>query len=210
MIFHDILFLMYRSRSFVFVLLLILFSVTAWVQEMQTGSSTVFITTRPLGAVLLVNGERVAGESPILLRDLPSGSYEITMLKPNRPPLTVRAEVPPGEVLSFSYTLPANRFVPAPYETAITLNGQAVPTGEKGISIPEGSYSFSWDDGTLDIRPVYPLEGTIRALDILTPLGADSFGRADGGGAGTESGAIFLRLSLLYGARRRGRGDGYS
>jgi Tetratricopeptide repeat/PEGA domain len=168
-IFHDILFLMHRRRSSRIILLLVLLSAAGWAQPSPAGVSTVFITTRPMGAVLLVNGERVAGESPILLRDLPSGSYELTILKTNRPPMTVRAEVPAGEVLSFSYTLPADRFVPAPYETSITLNGQAVTSGEKGISLPEGSYSFSWDDGTLDIRPAYPFEGTIRTLDILTP-----------------------------------------
>ena len=169
MIFHDILFHMHRRGAFPLILLLVFLSLAGWAQLPPAGSSTVFITTRPIGAALLVNGERVAGETPILLRDLPSGSYELTMLKADRPPLTARAEVPAGEVLSFSYTLPADRFVPAPYETAITLNGQAVTAGDKGVSLPEGSYSFSWDDGTLDIQPVYPLEGSIRALDILTP-----------------------------------------
>ena len=127
------------------------------------------ITTDPIGARLTLNESEIPGRTPLVLRDLPAGSYRLQLTAAGHPPLTTTIEIATTTHEALRYRLPRNRFVPAPYETSLSLDNQALAPGEKGISLPEGSYRFVWNDETLAITPIYPREGLLRALDILAP-----------------------------------------
>ena len=117
------------------------------------------VRTRPEGASVLVDG-RLRGQSPLLLRDLPSGTHDVVLkygTQQIREPMTVLA----GTTVQLSATFesaPAARpggwlAVSSPIELTVFENGRAIgKTGSGPIGLPVGRHSIAVANDTLGFR----------------------------------------------------------
>lgn len=132
-------------------------------------NEALFISSRPLGAAVFLNGRALAEKTPLLIRDLAPGAYRIDLIKEGF--LTTRAELDflGQKATAVSYRLTRDGIALDPEVDSLTLRGTPIPGAEEGILLQPGAYTMAYDDETLNIEPIYPRNGTIQALDILAP-----------------------------------------
>lgn len=154
------------SISLTLLLLILAFGAQALVAQ---EADALFISSRPLGAAVFVNGTAVEGTTPVLLRDLKPGNYRIDLIKEDYLSTRAELEFEGGQPAAVNYRLNRDGIALDPEADSVSLNGVPVPGGESAILVDPGSYSLEYNDETLAITPVYPQNGLIQALDILAP-----------------------------------------
>jgi len=139
-------------------------------QERDT-QAILFLTTNPINADVLLDGEPLVEQTPLLLRDLDSGSHELEIRKPGYSTELREVDLIAGEIRNLEIDLASLSFAPVlPEEETVMIDGQREEAGETLYQFPEGSYSFGREGGSLQIEPLFPQDGWIRGLNLAIPL----------------------------------------
>jgi len=160
-------------RSKIFDLGCIIFSITtiAYSQQIEIPNGTFFLTTSPINADVLLDGEPLEEQTPLLLRDLEPGSHELEIRKQGYRTELVEIELGPEEIQSLEIDLASLSFAPVlPEEETVIIRGEQQEAGDTVYQLPEGSYSFRREEGNLQIEPVFPQDRWIGGLNLAIPL----------------------------------------
>jgi tetratricopeptide (TPR) repeat protein len=133
--------------------------------------ATLFLTSSPINAQVLHNGEPLVAQTPLLLRDLPPGKHTFELRKEGYPARKVRLELAAGEVKSQVVDLAGGTFQPAFLnETEVLLAGKPEKAAGVIFQLPEGDYRIRRAGDNLIVEPRYRLQGAITGLNIGIPL----------------------------------------
>lgn len=136
-----------------------------------SGQSALFVNSAPIRAEVTVNGT-VYGTTPLLVRDLDPGTYEITVVKPRHTSATTRIQLGADEVRAAEVRLEPDVFVATFSADEVVLEGQSYDQQESTFEFTSGTYGLSADGRSLMLDPVYPNESALRAMRIATIAGA--------------------------------------
>lgn len=154
-----------RARTVALACLVILSTPVAVVAQ-----SVLFIDSSPIRAEATINGVSY-GTTPLLVRDLPAGVYEITLFKPGHRPATERIELGASETAAIVLNPQPDLFVGAFSARETIVDGTAYPRQEAVFTLPAGTYELSGDRDRMRLTPLYPDEGALRAARIVTLVG---------------------------------------
>lgn len=161
---------MKKHRLFLTLLSCLLGSAMA-LRAQDATPPVVFLSSSPINAKVLDNGQPLSQETPMLLRDLAPGKHVFEVRKEEYPTRTVQVVLAPGEVKIVNVDLGAGTFQPAFLnERELVLAGEQEPSAGRIFQLPEGSYRFRRSKGTLRVDPVYPHQGLITGLGVALPL----------------------------------------
>ena len=161
---------MQRITGFVLLSLLLLFSQDTVAAETNK-LPILFLTTNPINADVLLDGEPLSEPTPLLLRDLEPGSHELEIRKAGYRIERREVDLSVGEIQTLEIELASLSFNPVlPEEETVVIGGQEQAAGDTVYQLPEGSYSFNREGGSLQIEPVFPQDGWIRGLNLAVPL----------------------------------------
>jgi len=133
--------------------------------------SVLFLSSSPINAQVIHNGEPLAGETPLLLRDLAPGKHTFELRKQGYPARRVTLELAAGEVKTQILDLTGGTFQPAFLnETELVLAGKPEKTVGVLFQLPEGDYRVRRKGEGLVVEPRYRYQGAITGLNISLPL----------------------------------------
>ena len=156
-----------RIPRFPLLTLLCFFALQATSIEAQ-GLSYLFLSTNPINADVLLNGEPLDEKTPLLLRDLAAGKHSLEIRKPGYTTERREIELTSGDIETVDIELASLYFSPLlPEEERVTIHGVEEEGGEILYQLPQGSYSFKRDEEGLHIDPVFPQDGWIRGLNLV-------------------------------------------
>lgn len=160
-----------RSKLFSVSCIFAIIATVAHSQQNEIPNSTVFLTTRPINADVLLDGEPLEEQTPLLLRELDPGSHEFEIRKQGYRTELRDIQIAAGEIRSLEIDLASLSFAPVlPEEETIIIRGEEEEAGDTVYQLPEGSYSFSREGGSLQIEPVFPQDSWIGGLNLAIPL----------------------------------------
>ncbi|MFP4113133.1 MAG: PEGA domain-containing protein [Spirochaetota bacterium] len=132
--------------------------------------TALFVSSAPIEAEVTVNGT-ARGATPLLLRDLEPGTYEVTVVKPGHVPATERVELGENETRAVELRPEPSAFVGA-FSADETIVGERSYSRQQAVlELPAGTYELSSRGRTLSLQPVYPNEGALSAARIVTIAG---------------------------------------
>lgn len=138
-----------------------------WLVGGASAEQILYINTAPIRAEVTVNGS-ARGTTPLVLRDLPPGEYEITAAKPGHRSGSVRIELEENEVESVGFDLEPAAFVASFSAAETIIDGQTLSRQESTLVLPSGTYELATVESSLRITPVYPNESALVAARIIT------------------------------------------
>jgi tetratricopeptide (TPR) repeat protein len=137
----------------------------------QPAPAALFLSSSPINAQVLHNGEPLAVETPLLLRDLAPGKHTFELRKQGYPARRVSVELAAGEVRARVLDLTGGIFQPAFLnETGLVLAGKPEKAGAVLFQLPEGDYRVRRKGDSLVVEPRYRFQGAINGLNISLPL----------------------------------------
>ena len=140
-------------------------------QGKESSRALLFLTTSPLNADVLLDGRPLAEPTPLLLRELDPGSHDLEIRKTGYRTERRELELVAGEIQTLEIDLASLSFSPVlPEEQSVVIGGRKQEAGDTVYHLPEGSYSFNRENGSLQIQPVFPQDGWIRGLNLAIPL----------------------------------------
>lgn len=155
---------MRHLRLIPFIALALLVSTAA------SAASTLFVTSAPIGAEVTINGTAY-GTTPLLVRDLEPGTYEVSVIKPGHAPATERLELAEDEVGAVELRPEPDLFVGAFSADETIVDGTVYDRQESTLVLPSGTYELEAEGRRLRLTPVYPNEGALAAARIATIAG---------------------------------------
>jgi len=159
-----------RIPRFPLLTLLCFFALQATSVEAQE-LAYLFVSTNPINADVLLDGEPLQEKTPLLLRDLAAGKHSLEIRKQGYMTERREIELRSGDIETFDIELASLYFSPLlPEEEGLTIYGAEEEGGETLYQLPQGSYSFKRDEEGLHIDPVFPQDGWIRGLNLAAPL----------------------------------------
>jgi tetratricopeptide (TPR) repeat protein len=162
-----------RSQLFRASCVFLIIATIAHSQRTEVHSGTFFLSTVPINADVLLDGEPLADQTPLLLRALEPGIHELEIRKEGYRTELREIELAAGEIRSLEIDLSSLFFDPVlPEEQTVVIRGEEQEAGDTVYRFPEGSYSFDREGGSLHIEPVFPQERWIRGLNLAIPLSA--------------------------------------
>jgi hypothetical protein len=160
-----------RSKLFGLGFTFFIIATTAHSQQIELPDIAFFLTTSPINADVLLDGKPLEEQTPLLLRQLGPGRHELEIRKQGYRTELREIELEPGEILSLEIDLASLSFRPVlPEEETVTIRGEEEEAGDTVYRLPEGSYSFNREGGSLHIEPVFPQDSWIRGLNLAIPL----------------------------------------
>ncbi|MFW5789341.1 MAG: PEGA domain-containing protein [Spirochaetota bacterium] len=132
--------------------------------------ATLFVNSAPIRAEVTINGSSY-GVTPLLVRDLASGTYEIQVIKPGYEPATERVELEDGDVRAVELRPTADLFVGAFSADETVVEDRVYPRQSATVVLPSGVYELASDGRRLRLNPVYPNEGALAAARLATIAG---------------------------------------
>jgi tetratricopeptide (TPR) repeat protein len=136
--------------------------------EADTDVGGLFIVTEPFGARVKLNGiER--GTSPLVLTGLEPGNYSLEIERIGYHPVGMEITFDPKRNKVVDFELARSYvFTGFPEEERVALEDERFE--EKFFALPPGKYGFDRKGGTLSVRPQYPGQRVIDALNLVIPI----------------------------------------
>ncbi len=129
--------------------------------------ATLFVTSAPIRAEVMINGTAY-GPTPLLVRDIAAGPYEVTVIKPGYRPASEQVEIVGQGVHAVRLRPQPDLFVGS-FSAEQTIIGSRVYSRQESVfELPSGTYEITADENSLRLSPVYPREGTLRAARLTT------------------------------------------
>ena len=140
--------------------------------QAQPEGAVLFLSSSPIGADVLHNGQALDTLTPLLLRDLPSGRHTFEVRKQGYSYRMVDVTLEAGEVKSVTVNLGGEYLLPSfPEEGRVVIRGTEEAAGDRLFQLPQGTYRMRrTKDGTLQIEPRYPSQGWLTGLNVAVPL----------------------------------------
>ena len=129
-----------------------------------------FVGSAPIHAEVTINGTAY-GTTPLLVRDLDPGAYEVRVIKPGYAPARERIELGEDEVRAVELRPEPDLFVGAFSADETLVDGTVYDRQESTFVLPSGTYELRADERQLRLTPVYPNEGALAAARIATIAG---------------------------------------
>jgi hypothetical protein len=129
--------------------------------------ATLFVSTAPIRAEVTINGS-ARGGTPLIVRDLPPGEYEINVSKPGHRSANTRITLGDGVVESVSFNLEPSAFVARFSAAETVLDDRRLTRQDSTLILPSGTYELATVESALRISPVYPQESALSAVRIMT------------------------------------------
>jgi tetratricopeptide (TPR) repeat protein len=159
-----------RIPGFPLLTLLCFFVIQATSIEAQE-LAYLFVSTNPINADVLLDGEPLEEKTPLLLRDLAVGQHSLEIRKQGYTTELREIQLTSGGIEAVDIELASLYFSPGlPEEEGLTIYGAEEEGGATLYQLPQGSYSFKRDEEGLHIDPVFPQDGWIRGLNLAAPL----------------------------------------
>lgn len=159
-----------RSKSAIPGCILILIAAVLHSEQIDS-AAILFLSTNPIHADVLLDGQPVAEQTPLLLREVVAGSHELEIRKQGFVSEHRVIELAAGEITAIEIELSSLYFSSLlPEEGRVIIRGTEEQGGDTLYRLPEGSYSFRRGEGALRIDPVLPQDGWIRGLNLAIPL----------------------------------------
>lgn len=129
----------------------------------------VFITSNPIGAVVIVDGKTLPERTPLLLRTLAAGKHRVQIARNGYLPFHGTLDVTGTKPVVLRAVLNETSFVPAlgPHEKVV-LDGKRVDLATERYRLPAGQYRIGRTDGTVTIDPIFPSQQVMNVVDIMT------------------------------------------
>lgn len=154
----------------VFILLAITLSLPCAAED-DAGRATLFLSSSPINAQVILDGTPLAKETPLLLRDLAAGEHSFEVRKEGYPTRVAQVELAAGEVKGLVVDLSGGTFQASfPNEQSLLLAGKEEPAAGVLFRIPEGRYRIRRDDERLRLEPEYRYQGLLTGLHLALPL----------------------------------------
>lgn len=131
---------------------------------------TLFVDSAPIRAEVTINGTSY-GTTPLLVRDLDPGVYEVSVIKPGFAQATERVELGDDDVRAVELRPEPDLFVGAFSADETVVDGTLYDRQESTLVLPSGTYELNADGRRLELTPVYPNEGALAAARIATIAG---------------------------------------
>lgn len=129
--------------------------------------TTLFVTSAPIRAEVTINGT-AHGPTPLLVRDIAAGDYEVTVIKPGYRPATERVTVVAKGVHAVRLRPQPDLFVGSFSAEQTVVGNQVYSRQESVFELPSGTYEIAADGNSLRLSPVYPRAGALQAARITT------------------------------------------
>lgn len=153
------------------LLLLITLAAEAYAQNSAPQNSLLFITSSPLGARVILDGNLLIEQTPLLLKTLSAGKHRIKISKEGFKEHTLKLKIAAGEIASLNIELERGYFSPSfTEEKNIVIHRTNEDTGERLFNIQEGTYKIRRKKDVLEIKPQFPQQGLINALNLSIPI----------------------------------------
>ncbi len=129
--------------------------------------TALFVNSAPILAEVTINGT-AAGTTPLLVRDVEPGEYEVRVVKRGFVPAVERITVGPDEIAVVDVRPEPDVFVGAFSADETIVNGERFERQDATLVLPSGTYSLSANDNSLRLDAFYPNEGALQAARIVT------------------------------------------
>ncbi len=129
----------------------------------------VFISSNPIGAVVIVDGKTIPARTPILLRDLAIGSHSVEIARRGYAPYRGRIEVVGEKPVTFNANL-KERFIDPMFspQQKVIIDGKTADYAQEQYQLPSGEYRIDTQDGVISIKPVFPAQQIMQVVDLAT------------------------------------------
>ncbi len=135
----------------------------------QQSSTAVFITSNPIGAVVVVDNKTILSRTPVLLRDLSVGKHRVDIARRGYTPESKSFEVSSGKPTVVNLSLKPEFIDPLfPANQKVTIDGHAADYGKERYYLPAGEYRVGKTDGAVSINPVYPNQQVLGIVNVAT------------------------------------------
>lgn len=129
----------------------------------------VFVTSNPIGAVVVIDGTTQRARTPMLLRHLAVGKHRIVIARKGYSPHSGTLVVGGTKPIVFHAALEASSFVPVfGAHERVVLDGKRADYSTDRYRLPNGQYQVDSKNGTLTIDPVYPPQQIMNVVDLTT------------------------------------------
>jgi len=155
----------------VFVLLLIAAASLNLHGEEEPVTGTVFISSSPIHAEVMLDGTLLEKQTPLLITGLDAGVHQVEVKKKGYASAGETFSLNPGEVRAIAVHL-GNEYITLqfPDRGKLVVGGTDVYEEERSFAVGNGSYSVIRDGGYLHVDPVFPDQGFINALHVALPI----------------------------------------
>ncbi|GAG22272.1 unnamed protein product, partial [marine sediment metagenome] len=153
------------------LLLLITMAAGAYAQDSDPQNSLLFITSSPMGASVILDGNLLIEQTPLLLKTLAAGKHRLKISKEGFKEHTLKLDIAAGEIASLNIEFERGYFSPSfTEEKNIVIHKTNEDTGERLFNIQEGTYNIRRKKDILEIKPQFPQQGLINALNLSIPI----------------------------------------
>lgn len=144
--------------------------ITMTIASTLAAQTALFVNSAPIDAEVTINGAAY-GTTPLLVRDLAPGTYEVSFFKRGHSPATDRVDLDGDEARAVELTLEPDAFIGAFSAKQTIVDGRVYPRRDSTFRLPSGTYELVPDGSSMRLSPVYPNEGALRAARIATIAG---------------------------------------
>ncbi|MBI9106512.1 MAG: PEGA domain-containing protein [Spirochaetales bacterium] len=138
--------------------------------ETSDDNANLFISSSPLNAVILIDGEPLLQRTPALASNLSAGLHQISIRKEGFDPFDSEITLIPGGTKVFSAELSqGSMIISLPGAESVYLKTDGESLLPPAFRLPEGEFNFRAGNNKYYIEPVYPNEGlfTINSSFLL-------------------------------------------
>lgn len=170
---------MRRSRATVHLLFagaFLLAATTSYAAGAPAPATTVkdeilFISTNPMGAVVVLDGKTLPRTTPVLLRDVKPGKHRLAITKQGYRTVREDFEAAAGRVTAIKVNLAENFISPVlPKNEELAFKGRLYPYSSEYYEIPTGTYSISRKGDTVAFTPIFPGQNALSFFNVATPM----------------------------------------
>ncbi len=152
-----------------FLMIALLFLILPATVRAEDGSYLYLVTT-PMGATVYLNGEALASPSPLLLRNMPTGSYLVRVEKDGWYDQSARIELPAERTKEFDLVPREPLAHMEGYRTPAGENPDARATGSATIRFSSDALIFEPGEEGIVVAPVFPKQRLLDGVKMSLPL----------------------------------------
>lgn len=132
--------------------------------------AVLFVSSSPLNAIVSLDGQVLAEETPLLLRQIAPGKHALEISKEGYRTREAAVKIEEGETRILSLDLVPESFLAAfPGEQGFLPGGGEEAGTDTYFRLEPGSYTFDRRNNLLEIEPVFPQQGLLNTLNFTLP-----------------------------------------
>ncbi len=162
-----------QKRKLLIILLLIpIFTLPADDEApiINHADTAVFISTAPLNAEIIIDGNFIPFKTPYLVRGISPGEHSIILLKEGYRREDFLIDISEGEIHAISPELEELLFFPVFSGEDSVIWNRGADTFQNGeIALSDGSFSIYRRNDTIHIDPLFPDQNLVSAMNALFP-----------------------------------------